>query len=79
MVSQLVVTAIQCHFPSFHIELRDWYAQCIIFLNEFFSMIDLASDEEYRAPYILALTNSVQCLAQVVVKLKEQQSDDVRK
>ena len=71
MVSQLVVTAIECHFPSLHIQLSDWYAQRIIFLNEIFSVIDLASDEEYCVPYILALTNGVQCLAQVVVKLRK--------
>ena len=63
MVSHLVVTAIQCHFPSLHVQLCDWFTECIIFLNEFFSVIDLASDEEYRVPYVLALTNGVQCLA----------------
>ena len=34
-------------------------------------MIDLASDEKYCVPYILALTNGIQCLAQVVVKLRK--------
>ena len=71
MVRHRVVTAIQCQFPSLYIELCHWYAECIIFLNEFFSVIDLASDEEYCVPYILALTNGVQCLAQVVVKLRK--------
>ena len=62
-----MVTSVECQFPSLHIQLSDGY----IFLNTFFSVIDLASDEEYCVPYIFALTNGVQCLAQVVMKLRE--------
>jgi len=65
-----VVTAIECLFSSLHVQLRNAYAQIFISQYPLFAMIDLASDEEYCVPYILAITKRVQYFAQVVVELQ---------
>ena len=65
-----MVTAVECLLPGLHIQLRDCKAQLVlVFLYELFTVINLASNEEYGVSYVLTLTCIVQYFTQVVVEL----------
>ena len=65
-----MVAAIECLLPGLHIQLCNCKAQLsLVSLYELFTVINLASDEEYGVSYILTLTNREQYFTQVVVEL----------